>query len=290
MRKKGRLRRGIGWVLVASLAWTRSSDVLASDSFTGGHIVDTKWPEDPRNYEVSNRKVGNLGVLVPILEYHAANDVPGDEATLRRGQLQQELYWLKTHDFHTINFGQLYAAFYYGYKLPYRPILLTFDDGYESFYTDVFPLLERYHFQATCFIIAGYVHTWMNTKAEFPTMTEAQLKQLQASGLVDIEGHSYSHPYLTSVSPSRMEQEVRESADILSKMVGHPIWVFCYPYGAYNAAVIHAVQESGYALATTQNEGYARLSQGPFTLDRIPILRDTSFAEFQSLLAPSLQN
>ncbi|WP_206886385.1 polysaccharide deacetylase family protein [Alicyclobacillus mali (ex Roth et al. 2021)] len=288
MKVKGRLILALALAFMASFGCGKGVKVLAQES-NQDQPVDKVWPEDPRNFEVTEQKIARLDISVPILEYHAANDVPGDEATLRKGQLQQEFYWLKTHGFHTINFGQLYAAWYYGYKLPRRPILITFDDGYESFYTDVLPLLQKFRFQATCFIIAGYVHTWIDTKVEFPTMTQAQLEQLQASGLVDIEGHSYSHPNLTYVPSSRLEQEIKGSSEILSKIVKHPIWVFCYPYGAYNSTIIHTVETSGYALATTQNEGYANLAQGPYTLDRIPILRDTSFQEFQEILAPSLQ-
>ncbi len=252
-------------------------------------LRDPQWPADPKNYEVSKKAVANFGVKVPILEYHEDTYVPGDLATLRPGQLKEELRWLVAHKFHTINMGQLYAAFYYGYVLPSRPVLLTFDDGYESVYLKVFPLLKKYHLQATLFIISGYTHRLPNRKKEFPDLTVSELQSLQASGWADVEDHTVTHQDLSTLTPSQDRQEILGSSQSLSGWVHHPMIAFCYPDGGYNAQVLSLLKSQGFLLGTTEHQGYAQLSQGALTLDRIAVLVDTTQQQFVSRLSPSLQ-
>ncbi|RIV21827.1 hypothetical protein D2Q93_10140 [Alicyclobacillaceae bacterium I2511] len=252
-------------------------------------LQDPQWPADVKNYETTSSVIVNAQVNVPILEYHEANYLPGDVATLRPGQLDQEIQWLGTHGFHTINIGQLYDAFYHGYVLPPRPVLLTFDDGYESVYFKVFPLLKKYHLQATLFIVSGYTHVQPDRKKEFPTLTVSELQQMQASGLVDVEDHTVTHQDLSTLTLSQDQQEIVDSSQALSGWVHHPMRAICYPYGGYNAKILAMAQSAGFLLGTTEHQGYANLSQGVMTLDRIAVLVDTSAGQFANLLSPSLQ-
>ena len=252
-------------------------------------LRDPQWPADIKNYETTSSVVVNSQVSVPILEYHEANYFPGDLATLRPGQLDQEIQWLVSHGFHTINFGQLYDAFYHGYVLPPRPVLLTFDDGYESVYFKVFPLLKKYHLQATLFIVSGYTHVQPDRSKKFPTLTVSELQQMQASGLVDVEDHTVTHQDLSTLTLNQDQQEIVNSSQALSGWVHHPMMAICYPYGGYNARILAMAQSAGFLLGTTEHQGYANLSQGVMTLDRIAVLVDTSAGQFANLLTPSLQ-
>ncbi len=172
-------------------------------------LVDKNWVQDPRNYYETQNVVINKAVSVPILEYHEAKYVPGDIATLKPGQFLSEIEWLHNHNFHTINFGQMYAAMYHAYKLPSRPIILCFDDGYESAYFNVYPLLKKYHYQATLLVIAGYTHEKPNRNKEFPNLTIPELREMQASGLVDVEDHTMTHSDLRTLSQSKAQYEVQ---------------------------------------------------------------------------------
>jgi peptidoglycan/xylan/chitin deacetylase (PgdA/CDA1 family) len=252
------------------------------------NIKDPMWIQDPVNYEVTKEPVLNKNVSVPILEYHEAIYTPGNSITLKPGQFLSEVEWLHHHDFHTINFGQLYAAMYYGYQLPSRPILLSFDDGYESLYLDVYPILKRYGYQATSFATSSFVHTQPNRKVKYPKLTVSELQTLQKSGVVDVESHSVHHLNLATIPRSSANYELKQSALTLSSIVGHPIRFFCYPGGGYNATDVNLVGKNGYLLATTQHNGYAKVSQGPLTLHRIVIYSTDYLSNFANKLAPSL--
>ncbi|SFV03140.1 polysaccharide deacetylase family protein [Alicyclobacillus macrosporangiidus] len=272
----------------------------ASLSHPAGHgpgeasgLKNPAWIADPVNYSpagaaANHAAPANPNLSVPILEYHEANYVPGNVATLKPGQLEAEFQWLSDHGFHTINFGQLYAALYQGYRLPSRPVLLTFDDGYESVYLKVFPLLKRYHFQATVFAVSGFTHDQPNRDKPFPTMTVSELQELQASGLVDVENHTATHADLSKLSADEQRREIDGAAAFLENIVHHPIRFFCYPNGDYGDQTVDLLRQSGYLLAVTQHQGYANLSQGPLTLHRLTVLESTTLSEFAAMLRPSL--
>lgn len=268
---------------------TTSVAVSNSQSKTSAQPLDTNWPSNPVQYEVTKTPVPNYQISVPILEYHDTAYVPGDIATLKPGQLAAEFQWLSDNHFHPINLGQLYAAFYYGYKLPSRPIVLSFDDGYQSMYTKVYPLLKQYHFHATFFVVSGFTHKnpAKNNKT-FPTLTVAQVQQLAKSNLVDIEDHTEHHLNLAKLTPAQQQQAINGDKSFLQPLVHHPIRYFCYPDGGYTNATIQILKNSGFLLATTQHQGYAQLSQGPFALHRITILDTTTIQEYASKLSPSL--
>jgi peptidoglycan/xylan/chitin deacetylase (PgdA/CDA1 family) len=251
-------------------------------------LRNPKWIADPVNYQQTKTMTINPHVSVPILEYHEARYTPGNVITLKPGQFEAEVEWLHSHGFHTINFGQLYAAMYYGYKLPSRPVVLTFDDGYESVYLDVFPILKKYGYQATVFAISGDVHDEPNRSVKYPKLTTDELRIMQQSGVFDIESHTVHHVDLSTVSSRVADAELRQSADDLERIVGHPIRFFCYPYGHYTRETVALVKKNGYLLATTQHTGYANLSQGALTLDRICIYSYDSLTTFAEKLTPSL--
>ncbi len=251
------------------------------------NLLDKNWIEDPANYMKTTTIIINQSVLVPILEYHEANYVPGDLATLKPGQFLSEIQWLHAHDFHTINLGQLYGAIYHGYNLPPRSIVLSFDDGYESIYFRVFPILKEYHDQATLFIVSHFIHDKPNRTVKFPTLTTSELQEMQASGLVDVESHTIYHRNLDTLNDAQAQWEIKGSAIRLQELVHHPIDFFCYPDGRYTDKTISFVQAAGYLLAVSQHQGYANIKQGAFTLNRITILDTTSLHEFAKILSPS---
>ncbi|MCL6452699.1 MAG: polysaccharide deacetylase family protein [Alicyclobacillus sp.] len=250
----------------ATNATSATTTPTADATATGPQPPHPTWRSDPARYAVTQTPHPNMSIAVPILEYHDADYVPGDIATLRPGQLDAEFAWLQQHHFHPINLGQLYAAFYNGYTLPPRPVVLTFDDGYESMYTKVLPLLEKYGFQATFFVVSGFTHANpAENNRRFPTLTVSELKALNQSPLVDIEDHTEHHQDLSKLSTSQQQTEILGDAAFLQNLTGHPIRYFCYPDGGYTAATEQILKHGGFLLATTQHQGYAKLSQGPLT-------------------------
>jgi peptidoglycan/xylan/chitin deacetylase (PgdA/CDA1 family) len=130
--------------------------------------------------------------------------------------------WLTTDDYSLTSFS------YQGFS---RPIAsLTFDDGYASFYDNGLPLLQKYGFKSTDFIITGSVDT------DPAYMTSTQVKGLYAAGN-EIGSHTVTHPDLTTLSATKQDSELKNSQVFLQNLLGVPIKDFAAPYGAMNQQI-----------------------------------------------------
>ena len=147
-------------------------------------------------------------------------------------------------------------------RLPEKTVLITFDDGYRDFYTDVFPILKKYNAKATVYMIAGFVGYKNN-------LTEKQLKEIAASGLVDIGAHTVHHVGLKHVSPDEMEKEVTESKKILEDVINQPVVSFAYPNGEYDDEAITFVRQAGFTTAVTTTPGIENGVENRFSLFRL---------------------
>lgn len=188
-------------------------------------------------------------VDMPILVYH--HIVPGHAQTplfVTPDGFEQQLRFLKDNGYQTVSFDDLADCIEYGIPLPDRPVILSFDDGWQNQFQYAFPLLQKYGFTGTFYIVSGYVDG-----QNF--MTLPQLKALVAAGNT-IGSHSRSHPALPSIgSPQRLKEEIVGSKDWLEQHLGVPITTFAYPYGSYTPAVMALVKAAGYRTARTVDDG-----------------------------------
>lgn len=130
--------------------------------------------------------------------------------------------WLTTDDFSLTRFS------YQGFT---RPIIsITDDDGYASFYNNGLPLLQKYDLVSTDYIITSV----LNNDPAY--MTSAMVKSLDASGQ-EIGSHTLTHPDLTTLSATKMDNELKNSQTFLQNLLGKPVTDFASPYGAYNTQV-----------------------------------------------------
>ncbi len=133
-------------------------------------------------------------------------------------------------------------------SLPNRTLVLTFDDGYRSFYTNVFPLLKKYRVPATLFVINQDIGKNGN-------VTWAMMKEMIASGLVEIGAHTVNHKQLTKITLSEVRFQLEESKKDLEKKLGITVVSLAYPFGSFNAAVIDAAREAGFTGAVSIYSG-----------------------------------
>src|SRR5262245_40212787 len=108
---------------------------------------------------------------------------------------------------------------------------------------------------------------------EFSSVTWEQLRELEAGG-IEVGSHSVSHPILTNISAAQLENELVESRRRLESELDHPVDLFCYPNGDYNAQVRRAVATAGYRAAVTTRPGFNDLSSDLLSLDRFPTEHD----------------
>ena len=110
-----------------------------------------------------------------------------------------------------------------------KPVMLTFDDGYDDNYTELFPLLKKYNVKATIFVI-------VNDIGKRHKLTEAQIREMSDSGLVSIQSHTMSHGYLDEMYSERLHWEHYNSMLKLTRITGKQPFVLCYPTGRSTGA------------------------------------------------------
>jgi peptidoglycan/xylan/chitin deacetylase (PgdA/CDA1 family) len=162
----------------------------------------------------------------------------------------------------------------------HKPIVLTFDDGYESFATRAVPLLASHRMAATVFAVSDYVgstNAWDEAKGDVtePLMTAEQLRACIEAGM-RVGSHSKTHPNLPSLEDADLEHELVESKQALEAMTGTAVDWFCYPYGANGPRERAAVRTAGYAGACATGKAFNTGSTDPYGYARINVRSTTS--------------
>lgn len=228
---------------------------------------------------------------VSILNYHHVSSNPAPDMdtakiTTLLADFERQMQYLAENNYTTITMQQLKDALE-GQSpelvegknnLPARPIILTFDDGYVDFYTNAYPILQKYRLKAYEALISDFVD---KTTAY---LTWDQIKQMQASGLVDFIAHSRHHKKLTELSPGEMDYEIAGSKQVIESQLGKSVDWFVYPYGSLNSQAIDRVRQAGFVGALGTNQGNWQ-SMGIVYALRRGHVGDKSWEEFKALLA-----
>jgi peptidoglycan/xylan/chitin deacetylase (PgdA/CDA1 family) len=153
---------------------------------------------------------------------------------------------------------------------------LTFDDGYENFLHNAVPILERFGFSATVFVVGGMLGEENNW--EFRHEPRPQMKLMGVEGIrevaarrVEVGSHSMTHSKLSGLEPEPLEEEVSGSRQVLSEVLGEEVHGFCYPYGALDAASVQAVRRANYSYACAV---ISRVEHNAYDLPRINVRED----------------
>ena len=217
---------------------------------------------------------------LPILMYHLVEEEavgPNEGLFLRPSEFEEEMAYLAENGYTPVTMSEVAAYFNGTGTLPKKPIALCFDDGTASVYANAFPIMEKYGFKSTQYVIADFVDTG-------GYMSSDQVKEMADAGH-EIGSHSSSHPDLPSQDGAGLTYEITDSKTAIENISGKPVVSFCYPAGKYSDEVINTVSSSGYTSAVTTEYDFARLNQGLYTLSRIRIARGDGRDSFQSKLA-----
>ncbi len=128
----------------------------------------------------------------------------------------------------------------------WRTIVLTFDDTWKSQFERALPVLQKYDFGATFFINSDWV-------GRSPFMTWGNIRSIAADSLMEIGGHTKTHPHLLGMSTEALEKEIIEDKHTIEKEIRKTISSFAYPYGEYNDSIISVVRRAGYDKARAVN-------------------------------------
>lgn len=224
---------------------------------------------------------------VPILMYHEIAQPPETASRLAvsPGALAAQLAYLHSEGYTTVTAAELSAALAGRGELPGRPVVLTFDDGYEDFHSRGMPLLDRYGFTATVFVTTGWLRDAAPRRRRPGRMLSwSQLAEVARAG-IEVAAHSHLHPQLDQLPPTRLREELRVSKALLEDKLGSPVAGLAYPFGYSNSRVRHAVRELGHGYACAV--GNTLMSDEPdlFALPRLTIRQSTGMPRFRQVVA-----
>ncbi|WP_407307926.1 polysaccharide deacetylase family protein [Desulfosporosinus sp. SB140] len=209
---------------------------------------------------------------VPVLYYHSVMREDNNEIRMPPEQFEGQMAYLQSQGYHSISLYQLYESLYHEGTLPAKPFVITFDDGYADNYLTAFPILKKYGFVATIFMVSSFV----NGKG---FLTWPELKELSENGW-DIEDHTLSHPYLTTLNRVSVLKELKTSKEALEKGLGHSVDFFAYPYGDYNDEIVGVVKNTGYVMAFTTLRGWADSKTDTWHVHRVYCYANMGLNEF----------
>ena len=209
---------------------------------------------------------------VPILVYHHVQGYLAGNYLMYVGtsQFASQLRHLRSHGYHPVTMQQVWDAWTGKEKLPRRPVVLSFDDGYPDQYSNAARQLRRYHWPAVLNLV---VYRGM-------ALSDAQVRRMVKWGW-EIGSHTLDHPILTRVSSATLRRELVLSRRILHHTFDVPVDFLCYPGGVYDGRVMRAARDAGYLAATSIRYG-AATPHGRFALPRIAVYWGESLSKFGS--------
>ncbi|MBV7404665.1 poly-beta-1,6-N-acetyl-D-glucosamine N-deacetylase PgaB [Enterobacter sp. ENT03] len=264
--------------------------------------------ETPRYVPPANRVPLNADHPWPknsflVLGYHDVEDDAADQRYLsvRTSALNDQLAWLRDNGYHPISVQQIVDAHAGKITLPEKAVLLTFDDGYSSFYTRVWPLLERYQFPALWAPVGSWVDAPANQPVDFGGLKTARdkfatwemVREVSKSPLVEIGAHTWASHYGVPANPQGSKEpavanrsydkntgqyetdaqyEARINADLdrvtkkITEVTSKSPRAWVWPYGAANGTTLKLAHQHGYQMAFTLNPGLANAAR----LDDVP--------------------
>jgi peptidoglycan/xylan/chitin deacetylase (PgdA/CDA1 family) len=216
-------------------------------------------------------------INIPILMYHSIELMP--KSTRMRSlhvpprRFKFQMWMLKILGYKGLSLKDLKP--YLDGEKHGKVVGITFDDGYQNNLINAAPVLKKYNFSATCYIVSesiGSSNSWDLDKkiTQRPLMTKSEIFEWLNLGM-DIGAHTKTHVDLTSVSDNKVLEEIKDSKVNLEEIFKVPIYDFCYPFGKFNDLALTIVKNAGYLSATTMLRGKANSKSNRLQLPRIPI-------------------
>ena len=223
---------------------------------------------------------------LPILMYHRISpngSRPQARYCVTPESFEEQLNYLRDSGYYSVSPEVWQKAIETKQPLPGRAIFITFDDGYLDFASYAWPLLKKYGFGATVFLVTeevGGYNQWDTAYGEtVPLLGWKEIRQLHLEG-VSFGSHSVTHSYLTALSSSDVVREGIQSRMILERELNMPIKSFAYPYGDVNPVVQHLIGACGYLFGFSCRPGLSHFQDPLLALSRIEVKGTDNFEQF----------
>jgi len=237
---------------------------------------------------------------VCILLYHKVCDLPPNkyhDHAVPPASFALQMEYLFRNKFNVITLDQFVAYKEKKIKPPPKSVIITFDDGYMENYINAFPVLEKYNFKATFFIVSDYIDSeepfqWLEwdeqllaqfqeNKEDWLPLTREMLLTMSDGGF-SFGSHTKSHPALTQVEESVASEELKGSKQRLEEILSKPVISFSYPYGELNETVKSLVKAVGYRVALDGMGPGNTIKSDFFELSRVAFEGCDSFLRFKN--------
>ncbi len=217
---------------------------------------------------------------VPILMYHYIDNPPANadallrELAVTRQDFERQMQWLKDQGYQSISPDELIAALWHGAPLPQKPVMLTFDDGYANAWYNAYPVLLKFGFTGTFFVVTD----WLDENK--PGYLTWVLARAMIGGGMSIQSHSRSHLDLRHRSLEWYQNQIVKSIQSIESHTGIRPRFFCYPYGGYDNIAIRELRAAGVVAAFTENDSRHEYASNTMRLPRVRIRGDYTFKQF----------
>jgi peptidoglycan/xylan/chitin deacetylase (PgdA/CDA1 family) len=225
---------------------------------------------------------------IPVLMYHRVTGTK--PAGTKHGiyvttaEFEQQLVFLERKGYKALTFADLSEILRGDRKLQARPIMLTFDDGYEDNFVNAFPILKRHSMKAVVFILGDRsisTNVWdiPEGEPEAKLLNDEQIQVMAEYG-IELGSHSMDHRRLTELSVEEAQNEITASKLLLEKRLGRGVISLAYPYGAVNERVKECVSYAGYEFGIAVDSGPRNFFDDLYEIRRIQIFPGAGFFSF----------
>ena len=223
-----------------------------------------------------------------VLTYHSVNSLSRDTFEITRETFYRQMQHLATGGYNVISLDDALTCIKRK-RISAKSIVITFDDGFKDIYENAFPVLARFGFPATVFLVVDAVGAIDNFSYDVPRkdvkiLSWQQIKESMSHG-IDYGSHTLTHRNMLELSDGDIGQELEISKNIIQKELGTKSIPFSYPFGLYDEKIKGFVRRAGYTCAVAfgniiSNTGFV----DPFELKREKITRATTMDEFKKLV------
>lgn len=209
---------------------------------------------------------------IPVLMYHSVDEVAGinEQLYVKTSEFERQMRYLRDNGFTPVWFGLPEE-----YDDVEKPVIITFDDGYEDNYLNAYPILKEYYQKAVIFLVSGTVGTQGHLNAE-------EISEM--SDLVSFQSHTVTHPDLDSLTLGRIRIELALSKKMIERLTGRPVSVLAYPYGSFDNRVL-MVAARYYDFAVTVRYGCFRAGEDTLRINRVYVKRSDTIGDFATKLS-----
>lgn len=227
---------------------------------------------------------------VSILMYHSVSK-NSKFSTILVDKFERQMVFLKKNAYRVEKLSVLIDELKQQKKTS-GSVALTFDDGYEDFYVNVYPILKRYNLPATVFVTTGYVGDYMRVTDDLKLaiVSKDQMIEMKKSGLIEFMPHTKNHPILTQLSLEEAIKEIEESRSDIRQILGFEGNIFAYPSGKYNAQIMDYLVKSAHWVAAVGVEpGLSRYTDNMYRLKRNSIDSSVGISQFKMKLTDAIE-